>query len=309
MTCKYRRKTYIFTLYLILFWSFSAVSKSKIYCEGSNCDDEKPKTKIESSEKFSKKVDFEKPIEMNTTDLSSEKSQKTQIQLKKNIGLGNKTFKKQVAPVEPEEPTNMPSYYHNQKVNNDNFQNRAGWVLTNANPEFKPNFIDPGKKVLAQLNGDLIVTPNAPVPLSVSVVTGSMKGSTIFGEATLDRDLHRVLVRFKSITKNGEAFSVAAHGLGIKGTLGLEGEYHAEDNGLLMGGFLSTFLAGFTEASIERHRNSDGNYVDEPSLNNQVKHGLTTTLGKASSRMEERAMQMPGYTEIKGPILLEVIFE
>ena len=206
--------------------------------------------------------------------------------------------------------SNMPSYYHNLSARQSRKNlNVSSWVLVNDLEVKHIPGLNPGTHALAIIEADMEITPSVPQPIVAKLITGRFQGARLLGSATLDRDLHRILIHFHSMTIDGEAIKIAADTLDYTGKVGVTGEYISEDKGLMIGGFLSSFFAGFTESSVERHRNEQGNYVDEPTLSNQVKKGLTTSLSKASERLETRAGQMPGYTVLRGPTQIQVVFD
>jgi hypothetical protein len=206
--------------------------------------------------------------------------------------------------------SNMPSYYHNLGARQPGKNlNPSNWVLVNDLEVKHIQGLNPGTHAFAQIDADMEITPSVPQPIVARLITGRFQGARLLGSANLDRDLHRVLIHFHSMTIEGETIKIAADTLDYSGKVGLRGEYISEDNALMVGGFLSSFFAGFTESSVERHRNEQGNYVDEPTLSNQVKKGLTTSLSKASERLETRAGQMPGYTVVRGPTQIQVVFD
>lgn len=204
--------------------------------------------------------------------------------------------------------SNLPDYY----LDEDPPENPAftkPWRVVGTTEQTRIYGLNTGTKAMARINQDILVSPGTPQPILADLVTGPYKGARLLGEATLERDLHRVLVKFHHISHDGDQIKIAANTLDHGGKVGITGEYIAEDKALIAGSFLSTFLSGFTDSSVERHRDATGNYVDEPTVTNQAKKGLTATLSKAADRMESRANQMPGYTMVKGPVLVQVIFE
>lgn len=204
--------------------------------------------------------------------------------------------------------SNLPDYYlEEDPPENPTFT--KPWRVVSTTEQTRIYGLNAGTQAMARINQDILVSPGTPQPILAEIMTGQFKGARLLGEATLERDLHRVLMKFHHISYDGDQIRIAANTLDHNGKVGITGEYVAEDKALMAGSFLSTFLSGFTDSSVERHRDATGNYVDEPTVTNQAKKGLTATLSKAADRMESRANQMPGYTVVKGPVIVQVVFE
>lgn len=204
--------------------------------------------------------------------------------------------------------SNLPDYFLDEDPpENPTFT--KPWRVVGTTEQTRIYGLNAGTQAMARINQDILVTPGTPQPILAEIVTGQFKGARLLGEAILERDLHRVVVKFYHMSHDGDQIKIAANTLDSAGKVGITGEYVAEDKGLIAGSFLSTFLSGFTDSSVERHRDATGNYVDEPTVTNQAKKGLTVTLSKAADRMESRANQMPGYTVVKGPVIVQVVFE
>jgi hypothetical protein len=208
----------------------------------------------------------------------------------------------------PNLESNLPDYYQEEEAP-DNPSFTKPWRVVGTTEQTRIYGLNPGVSAMARIDQDILISPGTPQPILAEIVTGPYKGARLLGEASLERDLHRVLVKFHHISHDGDQIRIVANALDHGGKIGITGEYVAEDKALIAGSFLSTFLSGFTDSSVERHRNADGDYVDEPTVTNQAKKGLTATLSKAADRMETRANQMPGYTKVEGPVLVQVVFE
>jgi flagellum-specific peptidoglycan hydrolase FlgJ len=199
-----------------------------------------------------------------------------------------------------------------QKISNDSFvQTHEGsnWFteIERKPPPLREIF--PGKTAFIEITQDIVASPNVPAPIRAKIKNGNLTGAILLGEARLDNDLNRVLITFKNLHFEGDDYKIFAQISDHNGNIGITGEFISENKGMLAGGFLSTFFSVFSDSSVERHKNEQGNYVDEPSVGNAVKKGLSGTLSKSADRMIDEAQKMKGYTVIKGPTLAQIIFE
>lgn len=208
--------------------------------------------------------------------------------------------------------SNLPEYYFDDTrspflVSEE--KNQTSWFVERETGSPKLKSLYPGKSAFIEIAQDIVATPNVSSPIKAHIKNGDLEGAIIFGEAKLEDDLNRVLISFKSLRYENETYAIQARAIDHMGAVGVKGEYMAESRGVMAGGFLSTFFSVFADSSVERHRNEQGNYVDEPIISNAAKKGLSGTLAKSADRMMDRAQRMPGYTVVKGPTLIQVIFD
>jgi hypothetical protein len=295
----------IMTLKSIIVSSLISVLAQAKYVCTTDCD--------ESTESFS-----EEKSDKKDTSYQKENTKEALTYLEKQK---NKAGRKYYAPNEQGYPakkrsikkyknlqSNLPDYYLDEDPpENPSFT--KPWRVVGTTEQTRIYGLNAGTNAMARISQDILVSPGTPQPILAEIMTGQFKGARLLGEATLERDLHRVLVKFHHISHDGDQIKIAANTIDHSGKVGIAGEYIAEDKALIAGSFLSTFLSGFTDSSVERHRDATGNYVDEPTVTNQAKKGLTATLSKAADRMESRANTMPGYTVVKGPVIVQVVFE
>ena len=208
---------------------------------------------------------------------------------------------------EPSGETNLPEYFQNLPANTEH-----NFVFT---PKTEANDVLPGvnrgTRIKVVIKQSLKASPNLPTPVVGEVISDSMKGSYIYGEAILEGDLKRVTFKFSSLG-GGRLLShylIKASGLDTQGRIGYEGDYHAEDWKYGIASFLSTGAAIAVDSQVDRSQTINGNYTEAPSASNAVKKGVAGSLGKVAERMAERAAQVPGFTEIEGPIYLTVVIE
>jgi hypothetical protein len=155
-----------------------------------------------------------------------------------------------------------------------------------------------GVKFEAVINEAISVSQTVTNPVSGLIVSGEYAGSTVVGDARLDKDLHRVLIDFTFITLKDkrETYSFKGAALGEKG-IGLYGDYHTQSGMFLIGEFASAAAAGFSDAQIDRSTTLSGGYIAAPTVSNAAMSGLTASLSKTSDKFAQGAAGMSDHTD------------
>jgi hypothetical protein len=203
--------------------------------------------------------------------------------------------------------SNLPGYFTSLPANTEH-----AFVFSAKEPANDVLFgVNAGTKIKVVIRQNLKASPNVPTPVVAEVVSGQFKGATLFGEATLESDLKRVLVKFTHLGGAGLISNYAINGRGLdpQGRIGVEGEYHAEDWKYGLASFFSTGAAIAVDSQVERTQTITGTYSESPSAGNAVKKGVAGSLGKVADRLAERAAQVPGFTEVEGPIFMTVVLD
>ena len=203
--------------------------------------------------------------------------------------------------------SNIPGYFRELPANSEH-----AFVFSAKDPANDVLFgVTAGSKIKVIIRQNIKTSPNIPTPVVGEVVAGQFKGATLFGEATLESDLKRVVIKFSSLSGAGlsSSYSINGRGLDPEGRLGVEGQYHAEDWKYGIASFFSTGAAIAVDSQVERTQTMAGAYSESPSASNAVKKGVAASLGKVADRLADRASNVPGFTEIEGPIFLTVILD
>jgi hypothetical protein len=162
----------------------------------------------------------------------------------------------------------------------------------------------------AIIEQELKASPQVPTPIRAIVMSGNLRGGAFLGEAVLDRELKRILLQFKKVrTRDGKIYPIKASGLSVRGSVGLEGDYHTQSGKFFAAEMLAATSAGFLDATIQRNQTSFGTFVQEPSLSNTSKTGAVTALSRTADRMAESARQAPEYTTLEGMQAIQIIVE
>jgi hypothetical protein len=303
----------VYLAFFILFLALNPKVFGKIRCDG-NCNEV-----MGSKSKQNLDAEPSAPREQASVEEQNKKITPTDLPAKKRDSQStNKKTSKHVRHFDAvgmqskSKNSNLPEYYFDESrspfiVSEE--KNQTSWFIERETGSPKPKSLYPGKSAFIEISQDIVATPNVPSPIKAQIKDGDLEGAIIFGEAKLEDDLNRVLISFKSLRYEDETYSIQARVIDHMGAVGVKGEYIAENRGVIAGGFLSTFFSVFADSSVERHRNEQGNYVDEPIISNAAKKGLSGALAKSADRMMDRAQRMPGYTVVKGPTLVQVIFD
>lgn len=204
--------------------------------------------------------------------------------------------------------SNLPDYYQDIDRSQMKASDRVVFVPQNGN--VKLNGVHVGDTFYATIEQRIKASPSVPTPIRAMITSGSLKGGFFIGEATLDRELKRILLAFTKVRgSDGKAYSVRATGLASDGSVGLDGEYHSQAGAFFVAELASATAAGFLDSTINRSQNAVGNYVQEPSLQNSAKAGAVTALSRSADRMAEQVRQAPEYTEIAGFQSIRVIVQ
>jgi hypothetical protein len=206
------------------------------------------------------------------------------------------------------ETSNLPTYLRG--IDRSNFKSSDRVVYVPQNASVRLNGVKTGDVFKAVVDQEIKASPSVPTPIRAMVLTGGLKGGFFVGEATLDRELKRVLLGFTKVrTSDGKTYNVRASGLSRSGTIGLEGEYHSQAGKFFVAELASATAAGFLDATINRNQNAFGTYTQEPSLQNSAKSGVVTALSKSADRFAEQSRQAPEYTSVEGYQTIQVIVQ
>lgn len=210
-------------------------------------------------------------------------------------------------PIENALESNLPSYFSDLPANTEH-----NFVFAAKEPANDILFgAEAGSKIKVVIRQNIKASPNLPTPVVGEVVAGKFKGATVFGEATLESDLKRVVVKFSSLSGVGFAstYTISGRAIDPQGRIGMEGQYHAEDWKYGIASFFSTGAAIAVDSQVERTQTITGTYSESPSAANAVKKGVAASLGKVAARLAERAANVPGFTEIEGPIYMTIVLD
>lgn len=205
--------------------------------------------------------------------------------------------KRTVAKVRPQEPaseTNLPAYFRGTKRPAGSLDQV---VFVAKGTTRKMTEVSVGDMVPALVEQSIKASPSVPTPVRALVTRGPLKGSVFVGEATLDRELKRVLIRFTKIrTAQGSVFTLDAQALSQSGQVGLIGEHDSDTGVFFLAEMASATAAGIADSTINRSQTAFGTFVQEPSLSTSTKQGAATALARTSDRLAEKVRSAPEST-------------
>ncbi len=204
--------------------------------------------------------------------------------------------------------SNLPQYF--TKLTSNSVEN-VFVVLPKTEAKKKLEGLTSGSVLKIIIRQDIVASSKVPTPVVGIVVSGLYKNSRVYGEAVLDDELKRILFNFKTISGGSisHEYSLKASGLDVLGRVGMKGSYHADDITFGIASFFATVTSIATDSQVERSKNSNGDYVENPSAENSAKKGLSGALGKVAERLSNRAINAPGRTEVEGPLLVQLVLD
>lgn len=226
--------------------------------------------------------------------------------------VGKKTIvnniKRGISSEEVSNSSNLPPYFNKLAANSIE---SSFVVIPKTEARKKLDGLSSGSILKIVIQQDIVASNQVPTPIVGTVVSGLYKDSKVYGEAILDNELKRVLFNFKTISGGRliQEYSLKASGLDVLGRVGMTGKYHADDISFGIASFFATATAIAADSQVERSKNNNGDYVENPSAENATKKGVAGALGKVAERLSNRAMTAPGRTEVEGPLLLQLILE
>lgn len=282
-----------------------SVAHAKEVCIGS-CDEaglQKPRIERMTHDNEKRNVQSDSRNEGRSHNMENQLEKKNETSRKKS----NAATRTSHLYVDPDEETNLPRYFKDLPASGEH-----EFVFT---PKTEANDVlfgfTKGSKIKVIIRQNIVASPNVPTPVVGEIITESLKGAFLYGDATLENDLKRVIIKFSHLGGGilNAQYSIKGMGLDPQGRVGVEGNFHSEDLKYGIASFLSTGAAIAVDSQVERSQNITGGYSEAPSVSNAVKKGVAGTLGKVADRMATRAEQVPGYTEIEGPIYMTVVLD
>ncbi len=204
-----------------------------------------------------------------------------------------------VSKTDSNESGNLPKYFEKDRVTAQQFD-QVVMNVKSKDPKLKA--LKTGDIVHAVIDQAMVCSPTVATPIRAISISGPVKGSMFIGEARLDHELKRVLLNFTKLRLKGndQGYKVAASGLSLAGSVGLEGEYVSNTGKFFVAEIASAFTAGLVDASVDRTQTQLGTYNQSPSLENRLKVGAATALMRTADRAGEQAKTAPEFTKVEG---------
>ena len=228
----------------------------------------------------------------------------------KKIGPRKSKLANAVVVTAPGEPaSNLPGYYAGVDRSAVEASEKVVFVPKSHDPTLKG--LKSGDVVWAVVEQEITASPEVPTPIRAIAMSGPFKGAYFVGEATLDRELKRVLLSFSKLRlkNNDSVYAVKAAGLSPRGSIGLEGEYVSQTGKFFVAELASAAAAGFVDSTINRGQTALGSYVQEPSLMNAGKTAAVSALSKTTDRMANAVRQAPEFTHLQGYHEIQIMIQ
>jgi hypothetical protein len=208
----------------------------------------------------------------------------------------------------PAPDSNLPPYYRN--VDRSAFSASEKAVYATPPKGNKLPGVEPGDTFKAVLQQSIKASPSVPTPVRAVITSGIMTGHFAMGTATLDKELKRILITFSKLRSlSGGSYDIYATALSEDGRVGIEGDYHTENDKFFVSELAASTAAAMADSTIQRQQTPLGGWVQEPSFANHVKQGAVAALSKTSSRIADAARSAPEWTEIGQYQNIQIIFE
>jgi hypothetical protein len=192
--------------------------------------------------------------------------------------------------------SNLPNYYQAKKAA---ARDLSRVMMVPEKGRIRLRDLQPGDILVGRIDQAIVASPSVPTPIQARVLEEGYLGASFFGEATLDKELKRVLIRFSRYrSKDQKSYSIKAEALEITGEVGLKGDYHEESGKFFLAEMGSATAAGVLDSTINRSQTVNGGFVQEPSLANSAKSGAVAALSRTADRMADRVRQAPEYTSL-----------
>jgi hypothetical protein len=131
------------------------------------------------------------------------------------------------------------------------------------------------------------------------------------GDATFGRELKCILLGFTLLKSpdGSSTWALRATGLAPFGEACIEGEYELQTGRFFFAELLMAGGATVVDATVPRTQNALGNYVEEPSVGNAAKKGLSTSLSKTAEHAAEQLKSAPEWTRLPAFQEIRILFQ
>lgn len=164
-----------------------------------------------------------------------------------------------------------------------------------------------GETLRVSIPQNIVAYNNSKSPITGTVIEGTLKGASVFGEATMDMTTKRVNISITSIRpkKLQKSFSLNGSVLSEDGLLGIKGKYESHYWNYFWAEAVTNTVAGFAEAAVPAYPSVLGN-ISEHSLESSAKKGVAHGLKNTADRLGDRMNTAPEITTVTGPTIVTV---
>jgi len=169
--------------------------------------------------------------------------------------------------------------------------------------------IKSGDLISATIEESAFAFLDSKTPIRALITTGTLKGSILLGEASLEKNSKRIVIDFKKYRSpnSQELYSIQASVMDYKGILGLEGKLVSNEDKFFLAEFLAAGAAGYADATISRDQNVFGNSIEARNEDTFAKKAIVSALSKTADRYADKIKQSPEFSILQGPIQIQVL--
>jgi hypothetical protein len=206
-------------------------------------------------------------------------------------------------------PSNLPAYYAGVPGVGVEANEKVVFVPKSRAPRLQG--LLPGDVVWAVVEQEITASPEMPTPVRAIATSGKYRGAYFVGEATLEKELKRVCLRFSKIRPGaGDAvYELKASGLSPRGSVCLEGEYVSQTGKFFIAELASAAAAGLVDSTISRSQTALGTTLPDPSLANSGKSAAVQALSKTTDGLAEQVRSAPEYTHLPGYQEIQIMIQ
>lgn len=200
---------------------------------------------------------------------------------------------------------NLPDYYVNRDFNQIT-KNESGTILpSNAKQILESVAI--GDTFDAVINHYILAFNDEKAPVLAVITSGKLKGYRALGEASLNDLNESISIQFKSLSKVGQNYSMAASALNDTGQTYFKGRYYSNEGGLFAGTFLASFVAAYFEGQVPTTTNYFGQVQQDTSVDSAVKKGMAGASIETANMFREKLKKAKSFVEIKSPVKIKIL--
>lgn len=201
------------------------------------------------------------------------------------------------------ESGNLPNYYLKRKYSRSE-NPRVAVVFPSKDLLLNEQTLKIGVPYKSRILHSVIAFPDEKSPVVASFNSGSIR---LIGESRLERNSKRIFIDFNRAIIKDESFFIKAVGINTQGQPGFTGNYHSKELTYFTGDFISSTVAAYFDSLVPRRTNPFGVVVEDNSVDSALKRGFSTGAMASADRFRKKLENIPEFSEIKGPIELEIL--
>lgn len=198
---------------------------------------------------------------------------------------------------------NLPTYY----LSTSRESTESEIIQPKQDAKSKFDALIPGSVLEARIEHSVIAFPDEVSPVVATIQTPGFRNIKLIGESRLEKNSKRIFIDFKKLVSGNISYEIVAKAITLDSGPGLIGKYHTQEKKLFMGDFLSSFAAGYFEGTIPKKTNALGQTEPDSSVESALKKGMAAGSMATAQRFREKLKTAPEFSELHGPMLLQVL--